>query len=205
MDHPNAVVVLVHAPVRARMDVRLARRVEEANARDPRTARTIAALAHPDRTYDLTLAFSPAHEGATLRLWLPGADRYEPQPTGELGLRIGVPLERALERGHARVVVADAHDDRHPLTRARVEDALQWLEQIDCVLGPTDLGGFWLLGARRPLPGLRELPWGTPDLLERVRERLVAAQLSWCELDGTAVMVGEPSATKERPRRSGSR
>jgi glycosyltransferase A (GT-A) superfamily protein (DUF2064 family) len=193
VDHLNAVVVLVHAPVTARMDVRLARRVEEAHARDPRTASTIAALAHPDRSYDLTIAFSPPHEGATMRTWLPGADRYEPQSPGEMGVRIGVPLERALERGHARAVVVDTHDDDHPVTRTCLEDALQWLEQVDCVIGATLRHGFWIVGARRPLPALRELPWGTPDLLERMRERLVAAELSWCELDRTTVVVGEPS------------
>lgn len=191
MDKANAVIVLTRAPVAARMDVRLAKRVEEAHARDPESETMIASLLHSARSYEVTIAFSPPHEGATVRLWLRGADRYEPQPPGDTGIAIATSMERAFKRGRERVVVVGSHDEQHIVTRDRIEDAFQWLEQVDCVLGPVESGAFWIIGGRRPLPGLRELPWGTSALLAATRARLVEAELSWCELDRAAVRVGE--------------
>jgi glycosyltransferase A (GT-A) superfamily protein (DUF2064 family) len=108
-----------------------------------------------------------------------------------LGLRVATAMARAFARGHGRVVIVGAHDDDHLLDRDRLEDALQWLEQVDCVLGPTERGTYWIVGGRRPLPALRELPWGTRALLSCTRERLLDAELSWCELGRTTARVGE--------------
>jgi glycosyltransferase A (GT-A) superfamily protein (DUF2064 family) len=199
VDKANAVIVLARAPVAARMDVRLAERVAEAHARDPESESLIAALSKSERSYEVTIAYSPPHEGATVRLWLRGADRYEPQPSGDRGIAIATTMERAFKRGAERVVVVGSHDEQHLVTRDRLEDAFQWLEQVDCVLGPLDGGreatgevsGFWVIGGRRALPGLRELPWGEPGLLAAMRERLVESELSWCELERSAVRVGE--------------
>jgi len=190
VDKANAVIVLARAPVAARMDVRLAKRVEEAHTRDPESETMVAGLLHPARSYEVTIAYSPPHEGATVRHWLRGAERYEPQPPGDLGIAVAASMERAFKRGHERVVVVGSHDEHHFVTRARIDDAFQWLEQVDCVLGPL-VSDFWIIGGRRPLPGLRELPWGEAGLLAATRGRLVEAELSWCELDRSAVRVGE--------------
>ncbi|HET6583126.1 MAG TPA: DUF2064 domain-containing protein [Nannocystaceae bacterium] len=193
MPSANLVIALARAPVAARMDLRLAGRVDEARSHEPRRADAIAALGRSPRSYELVVAFSPPHEAAAVHQWLRGADRYEPQPlTDDPGRVIASAMDHAFRRGAERVVIVGMGDDDRLVTRDQVEDALQWIEQVDCVLGPVDGGAFRLLGSRVPLHWLRELPWADGDaVLSAMREELVAADMSWCEIDGTAVRVGD--------------
>jgi glycosyltransferase A (GT-A) superfamily protein (DUF2064 family) len=192
--HPaNVVIVLARAPVAARVDARLAERVDEARAHQPQRADAIEALRRSPRSYELVVAFSPPHEASTARQWLQGADRYDPQPfAADLGVVIASAMDGAFRRGAARVVVVGMGHDHRLSTRDRMEDALQWLEQVDCVLGTVDSPMPWLIGSRAPLFWLRELPWSDEaSLLPAMREELVAADMSWCEIDRTAVRVGD--------------
>jgi glycosyltransferase A (GT-A) superfamily protein (DUF2064 family) len=55
---------------------------------------------------------------------------------------------------------------------------------IDTVLGPTEDGGYVLLGLRKVIAGLfTDIPWSTPDVLRATRQRLRAAGQSWAELE----------------------
>lgn len=148
----------------------------------------MAELVETPRPYEVTVAFTPPHEGATIRTWLRGADRYEPQPSGDLGMRIAIAMERARRRGHERVLVvgteAPAIQGSH--IRDSIAQALDWLDHVDCVLGPTVAGGYWLVGATRPLPIFHDMPFGDGALMDRTRERLLGADVSWCELEPIA-------------------
>ena len=56
-----------------------------------------------------------------------------------------------------------------------VEDALTALSAHDAVLGPTEDGGYYLLGLRACPPGLlHDLPWSVPETRERTLARLRA-------------------------------
>jgi len=191
----TAIVVLARAPVAARMQTRLARQLAHhvGDARAVELQRCIGgavvgALVEPPRPYEVTVAFTPPHEGGTIRTWLRGADRYEPQPPGDLGMRIAVAMERARRRGHPRVIVVgtEAPAVQSQKVRESIAQACDWLDHVDCVLGPTLAGGYWLVGATRPLPIFHDMPWGDDALLERTRERLLGADLSWCELEPVA-------------------
>jgi glycosyltransferase A (GT-A) superfamily protein (DUF2064 family) len=47
------------------------------------------------------------------------------------------------------------------------------------VLGPSDDGGYVLIGARRLAPGALEgIAWGTPEVMQQTLERMDAAGLS---------------------------
>jgi glycosyltransferase A (GT-A) superfamily protein (DUF2064 family) len=189
----NAVIVLARAPVAARMDVRLCDRVNEARAHEPERADAIATLGRSPRSYELVVAFSPPHAAPTVRLWLNGADRYDPRPLGtDPAVAISSAMDAAFRRGHERVVVVGMGEVERLVTRDRIEDALQWLEQVDCVIGALDGHALWLIGSRTPLAWLRDMPWGADSVvLAMLREELVAADLSWCEIDRTDVRVGE--------------
>lgn len=66
-----------------------------------------------------------------------------------------------------------------------LEQARTALTQVDAVLGPSDDGGFYLLGLRRCPEGLLcELPWSAPTTCAATRARLEACGLSTCTIDG---------------------
>ncbi len=98
------------------------------------------------------------------------------QGEGELGAR----LERSLERALLLTPLAFALGADSPgLPAGHLERARAALSDADAVLGPSDDGGFYLLGLRRALPpgALAGLPWSAPDTRLHTEARLRALGL----------------------------
>jgi len=110
------------------------------------------------------------------------------QPAGDLGARMRAAID-AGEAGHGTLIVGtDAPTaPRHAWARAR-----RALETHDVVLGPTADGGYWLLGARAPLPAsfFDGVPWSAPTtraatVAAAARLGLRVAHLApWYDVDG---------------------
>ena len=105
---------------------------------------------------------------------LPGMEglRAVRQSGDDLGARLYGGLEEAARQ--CRFVAAVGSD--HPeLTAERVEEAFAALEQgAPVVLGPSDDGGYYLVGARREAlsPKLfSEIPWSTSEVFEATLDR----------------------------------
>ena len=80
------------------------------------------------------------------------------QGRGDLGQR----MSRAFDHG-VRILVGT---DIPEMAASYVEGALAALGVADVVLGPTEDGGYCLIGMNSPQPGLFEgIPWGTADVL----------------------------------------
>ncbi|MDZ4753326.1 MAG: TIGR04283 family arsenosugar biosynthesis glycosyltransferase [Phycisphaerae bacterium] len=103
-----------------------------------------------------------------------------PQGDGDLGAR----MERVLARALTDAPIAIAVGTDSPGLRARVfDEARAALTTADAVIGPTDDGGFYLLGLRRCPPGLlADLPWSAPTTYAETSARLRAWGLSVVEL-----------------------
>ena len=102
--------------------------------------------------------------------------RAWPQGDGDLGDRLERTLGRALEAAPAALVVGT---DSPGLPGDLLDDARRALETADAVLGPSDDGGFYLLGLRRMADGLLQgLPWSSAETFERTKERLLERGLS---------------------------
>ncbi len=129
------------------------------------------------------LRFAAAASGArpflaTSEPWAPGTGRGRrslvraasglariPQSRGDLGVRLQGTFRDLLERGHDRVVIFGS--DSPTLPPAYLEEAVARLSDRDIVLGPAEDGGFYLIGARRVVPGmLAGVPWGTSRVLQ---------------------------------------
>ncbi|MFN0246664.1 MAG: TIGR04283 family arsenosugar biosynthesis glycosyltransferase [Kofleriaceae bacterium] len=99
-----------------------------------------------------------------------------PQGDGDLGARIERVLQRALIDAPWAIAIGGDSPGR-PTTLT--DDAIAALhEGVDAVLGPSDDGGFYLLGLRRCPPGLLAgLPWSTPQTAAATLARLESAGL----------------------------
>ena len=109
------------------------------------------------------------------------------QGDGDLGDRLSRMLQRALARAPAALAVGT---DSPGLPGTLLDDARRALGTKDAVLGPSDDGGFYLLGLRRAPDGLLEgLPWSSEETFERTKERLLERGLSvhvlppWFDVD----------------------
>jgi uncharacterized protein len=136
----------------------------------------IAGTAPRGDTYSRLFFFAPPDAGASLAQWFPG-ETLVPQAHGDLGQRMRAAFAEAFARGARRVCIIGT--DAPWVDRARVEDALQSLDDHDLVLGPAHDGGYYLLATDRPHPELFSgIAWSTPSVLAATAERAGALGLS---------------------------
>jgi hypothetical protein len=124
--------------------------------------------------------------GSDVELWLQGE--------GDLGARMERVLHRGLREAPQAIVLGA---DVPGLPASHLDEALAALAHADVVLGPSEDGGFHLLGARRLVPGaLAGLTWSTPATRVDTRARLaatghlVAECAPWFDIDVPEDLAG---------------
>jgi rSAM/selenodomain-associated transferase 1 len=184
-----ALFIFTRAPAHGTVKTRLARDIGALEAlRFHRQA--LAACVRQFGTWprvEVILAVTPSAR-LDAAAWPKGIVRVD-QGRGDLGQRMLRTLRRAGHRP-ALLIGSDIPDAR----RHHVTEALVRLARAPYVLGPTEDGGYWLIGARRPwllnerlLDGVR---WSSPHALEDTRLRLPGAvslaQTLWDVDDGAS-------------------
>lgn len=102
------------------------------------------------------------------------------QVEGDLGARMAQALREAVRSGAPAVLVGC---DCPPLDAGVMAAAFEALADVDFVFGPTEDGGYALVGARIDLPAAFEnIDWGTPRVMIQTRQRLARAGIAWREL-----------------------
>ena len=108
----------------------------------------------------------------------------------DLGARLHSTLEGLLAAGHAGAIAIDS--DTPTLPGAFLQKAVHYLSRPgpDVVLGPTEDGGYYLIGVRRAHRELFDgVPWSTSDVLDITLRRAADAGLrtaclpSWFDVD----------------------
>ena len=122
------------------------------------------------------VAFAPPSAADRFAVVFPGAALVA-QPRGSFGTRLARALDAGLER--ARSVVLVGTDS--PTLDPRIVDAAfaALAHGVDCVLGPSRDGGYYLIGCRARLPPgvFSPMPWSTSCVLSLTRERVRGAGL----------------------------
>ena len=105
----------------------------------------------------------------------PGIERWQ-QGGGDLGNRMERILEKALESAPLAIAIGA---DVPFISSQIIQNAIKNLEQSDAVLGPSEDGGYYLLGLRQYRPGMLEnLPWSQPHTRQATQERLESLGLT---------------------------
>lgn len=137
-----------------------------------------------------TLCFFPPQKRAAFSAltddWL-----LQPQRGENLGERIRNYFDQASADSCRRVVLLGTDSPNLPVDLVR--QAFDALEERELALGPTEDGGFYLIGARGALPDVfAGVPWSTPHVWRKTManiQRLGAscAELpKWYDVDDTA-------------------
>jgi uncharacterized protein len=136
------------------------------------------------------VAFAPAHAAAAMAALAPAGFRLVPQHDGDLGERLTALLDALLAAGHPGAIAMDS--DSPTLPMAYVARAAETLAAgaADVVLGPSDDGGYYLVGIRVAQPALFDgIPWSTDAVLATTLERArslgvrVAVLPAWFDVD----------------------
>jgi rSAM/selenodomain-associated transferase 1 len=134
-------------------------------------------------------AAEPTVSAKPLGLDVPSGFGCAVQEGNGLGERMGAAFQRAFDSGARRVVIFGS--DSPTLPAAVVQQAFKRLADVnDLVLGPTEDGGYYLIGCRRFERGLFQgVEWSTPRVFAATcanAERLgyrVAVLEKWFDLD----------------------
>lgn len=170
---PELVIVFARSP-----------RLGEVKSRLAATLGAPAALQAYRELLDHALAAAAACPGVDRWLCLTGGDpdgeaaalaaRYGLRVVGQSGSDLGQRMARALREGlaeHSRVVLIGC--DCPPIDATVLRAALQALASHDLVFGPTEDGGYALIGARAACDAVfASIDWGTPAVMAQTRERL---------------------------------
>lgn len=179
----RALVILAKWPGAGRSKRRLAAEIGARGSRKLAHAflqdtATLAGRAGADTT---VVAFAPPSARAPIARRFPAAT-LAPQPRGAFGTR----LAHALDAGHAVAgAVVLIGTDSPTLDPWILQSAFTALAAgADCVLGPSQDGGYYLIGCVRPLPRtlFHDVPWSTPEVYRLTRDRARAAGLQVAEL-----------------------
>ena len=103
-----------------------------------------------------------------------GDYRVVPQVDGDLGRRLTAFFVDAFWDGPRKVIVIGS--DCPTITRARICQAGECLDQREAVIGAASDGGYYLIGLRRPVAGLfDDVDWSTPAVFEQQTGRFFDA------------------------------
>jgi rSAM/selenodomain-associated transferase 1 len=91
------------------------------------------------------------------------------QEGNDLGARLANAFDSVLKKQERAVVIGTDSPD---LPVERIQSAFAKLNETDVVLGPTDDGGYYLLGLSRMLPETFEnISWGTDKVFQQTLQR----------------------------------
>ena len=128
-----------------------------------------------------------------------GPGRFRLQRGTDLGERMRHCLDDLLAEGYRRALIVGSDAPTLPL--AQVREAVSALEWADAAVGPSDDGGFTLIGASRTAPEMfRGVRWSVPDTRRACLRALKSAGLRATPLQVTAYDV-DTSADLVRLRR----
>jgi rSAM/selenodomain-associated transferase 1 len=128
------------------------------------------------------IAFTPAAAGVFFRALVPTRFGLIEQSGINLGDRLANVSKCLFDKGFKKVVIMDS--DSPNLPSRLIGNAFDELDKSDVVLGPSEDGGYYLVGLNYPMPELfRNIPWSTPKVLEVTQARALEnnAEISMLE------------------------
>jgi rSAM/selenodomain-associated transferase 1 len=182
---PPALAIMAKAPVPGLAKTRLVPllgRTGAARAQRGFILRTVA-IVRAAALGPVTLWCAPDERHRLFRLL---RDRMgiatQPQPQGDLGLRMRVAMQAHFGRTpHLPWIVVGT--DCPAMTPEHLQVMADALQRYTAVVLPAEDGGYVALGLARPCPAVFEgVDWSTPQVLAQTRERLKASDTTWLEL-----------------------
>jgi len=164
----QGLIIFVKAPGAATVKSRLAKAIGEENARMLYRHFVADIMETMGRgPFDVRLFFYPPDQQESVAAWLGRDRRCEPQQGNDLGERMDHAFRKVFAEGYDSLLLIGS--DLPDLPAAIVEEGFATLRANDCVIGPAEDGGYYLIGFKAAafLPdAFRNLPWGTGGICE---------------------------------------
>ncbi|HUG37968.1 MAG TPA: TIGR04282 family arsenosugar biosynthesis glycosyltransferase [Candidatus Limnocylindrales bacterium] len=118
------------------------------------------------------VAFTPVRGRSRMAALAPPRLRLVAQEEGHLGQRMSRLLAGLLGDGHRGAIVMGSDLPTLPMDHVLEAAGMLETDRADLVLGPSDDGGYYLVGLTRPAPALFDgIPWSTAQVLALTLDR----------------------------------
>lgn len=175
----GAIIIFAKAPVPGAVKTRMCPPLTPDEAASLHGSLVMDAVerTRPLRGFDVFLACTPGMDHPFFQTLAARHRLHLCDQVGEdLGQRMDHALTAVLTRGYAHALLAGT--DIPNLSAGHYQRAKTLLQTTDVVLGPTEDGGYYLVGATRPVPALfAGIPWSTGRVLAESRARAEQAGL----------------------------
>ena len=175
----GAIIIFAKAPVPGAVKTRMCPPLAPDEAASLHGSLVMDAVerTRPLRGFDVFLACTPGTDHPFFQTL---AARYRirlcDQVGEDLGQRMDHALSAILARGYAHALLVGT--DIPNLSAHHYQHAKALLQDTDVVLGPTKDGGYYLVGAKHPVPALfADIPWSTGGVLSHSQARAEQAGL----------------------------
>ena len=140
-----------------------------------------------------TIVYSPAERKSEFNAAAGVCWQTTPQAEGDLGHRMKTFFQQSFQAARGADVATTEASANHKtvvigsdcpqLTAADIEEAFDRLDEQPVVLGPTDDGGYYLIGMKNDcFDVFEEIDWSTEQVLPQTRARLKSLEIGWTEL-----------------------
>jgi rSAM/selenodomain-associated transferase 1 len=209
----DLLIIFVKAPEPGSVKTRL---TPEISAND--AARLYKAMAediveaHADASSrDTAVFFTPPEARDAIAAWLGESHTLVEQEGEDLGARELGALEYAFRSGYEKAVIIGT--DCVLLSEIDIDAAFEALDDVPLVLGPSEDGGYYLVGTSEPHPAVFEgIDWGTELVLDQTLERADESQVeyrllepkcdvdTWADVTRLIAELGEDARDGRAPR-----
>lgn len=167
---------ILKAPLRGRVKTRLAATLGDERASRIYEWMVARQIEHLPGDWPLQIHFDPPEALDQVKQWIPSASAYLIQSGSDLGERMENAVRQAFCLGVSSVHLFGG--DCPFLTEKHFLEAERLLQEgADCVYGPSEDGGFYLLSMRSPVcECFRGIEWSSPHTLADSLRNLAAAQ-----------------------------
>jgi len=108
------------------------------------------------------VCYDPKESGLSMMKWLGAGPRYYAQTGADLGEKLENAFYHAYSKNFTDVAVIGS--DTPDLSVTQINEAFDYLNQTEAVIGPANDGGYYLLGFNRGgffLDVFKNIPWST--------------------------------------------
>ena len=124
------------------------------------------------------LFFADNHDREKIKRWAGAEFSLEPQEGNDLGERMYNAFKKVIDRGSNKTIIIGT--DIPDMSSDIIRKALQALNNSDVVIGPSNDGGYYLLGMKKLYKSLfTGIEWSSDSVLSVTLEKINALNLSY--------------------------
>ena len=182
----NAIIVFTKLPIEGKVKTRLAKDIGESFAASLYKVcaeHTFNVLSKFNTlSVQIFLFYPEGSEIKKIKEWAGNKFSYYTQKGDNLGEKMYNAFKLIYNKGFEKIIIIGT--DLPDINHETIKDAFSYLETRDCVLGPSNDSGYYLLGFKTKVIDLFSgINWSSDSVLEKTKEKLTQIRATYSLLD----------------------